>query len=169
MIDPDKGKPDSPFTVIINGKPHTVTVEEPSYGYYMVYVEDSEVITPKACPALSGKVTLDPLDNPLPAENEVHAVLSGGLESFPSETIHYRWEWKRTDDEKGLWTSEDTSSTWVRETETSIGKRIRVGVYADGYSGYVYSNWSEIVPAIPGRIVVSGGEANKETAKKMRQ
>ncbi len=166
MIDPDKGKPDSPFTVIINGKPHTVTVEEPSYSYYMVYVEDSEVITPRVLPPLNGKVSLDPADDPFPAEQEVKAVLSGGLENIPSEQIHYRWERKNTEDEMRLWTSEDTPSTWVRETESTIGEKIRVGVYVDGYSGYVYSNWSEIGPAIPGKITVSAGAADKATAKK---
>ena len=158
-----EGIPASSVTVRINGKSQTVSFEGPDdYGNYYANVDDTEVITPRTLPALTGKVTLDYTENPIPANRTVKAVLSGGLEDLPSNTIYYQWEWKMENGNPG--TFDGATSATLGLTEDFLGRTIRVRVFAEDYSGYVYSSWREVGDPAPYRITVFGGKADKTEA-----
>ncbi len=158
-----EGIPASSVTVRINGKSQTVSFKGPDdYGNYYVNVDDTVAITPRTLPSLTGKVTLDCTEDPIPANRIVKAVLSGGLEDLPSSEIYYQWEWKMEDGTPG--TFDGATSQTFRLTEDHLGDTIRVRVFAEGYSGYVYSSWREVGEPVPNNITVVGGTAKKKTA-----
>ncbi|MBQ3404575.1 MAG: S-layer homology domain-containing protein [Oscillospiraceae bacterium] len=152
-------------TVIINGQPQTVyefSVEKGIY-YFNAY---SDVYTPQVLPKVPGSLRISPDSNPLQVGEKLSCVLSGGAENLDQSTLEYAWECQDTNTGRIFYYQNDQGRATLNLTIDYENYNVRARVYAEGYSGYLYSDWHMVVnTAVPHSVTVSGGTADKPNAK----
>ena len=155
-------------TVIINGQPQAVYNYSVRDGYYY-FDAFSEVYTPLTLPPVPGSVTLSPADEQLQVGQTLSCLFSGGAESLDPDTLDYRWECLDPDTDDVVFFANDQGTPTRYLSAQYEGYSVRARICAEGYSGYLYSEWHKVGnPAVPYSITVDGGTADKPSAKPQR-
>ena len=152
-------------TIIVDGVESTVTTGKPGGDGYLYTGAHSRVFTAQALPSIPGSVTLDLKDDPLHTGQTVNCVLSGGAEAISPDKLHISWKHKHPESGNETYYSRDMEAgPSLLLTTEYLNYQIQAQVSADGYSGYLTTEWRTVEAGASHSVTVSGGSANKYTA-----
>ena len=128
--------------VTVNERECEVKVSEPDEeGHYYLSFDDLTTLQPRIdLPTLLGGVSLSRKGVAYVGET-VTCTLSGAAAALPAEDIHYQWEYQYNG-RQGLLGGLNQKSIMPGNDMRDYQVRARVG--AEGYSGYLYSDWITI-------------------------
>ena len=165
VVDSAKATLADQVTVIIDGKSTKVTPDPKPDSMGNVYLTAySQPCTAVTQPQIPGSVTLNPDSNPLKGGTTLGFTLSGGAEKLSPDILSYSWRHRKPGSDMTFVYNDADKSTVVLDSNY-IGYEVSLMVTAEGYSGFLTTDWRLVEEGASYTVTVTDGAASKTTAK----